>query len=81
MRIEILDEAQVYARELEAQWAIPDFNVRVGISTGLVIIGGDTEAENTIMGTTVSMFTLMLGKAKMSFGRCLLFSSLVPVNP
>jgi class 3 adenylate cyclase len=53
--LQILVEAQVYARELETQWHIPDFNVRVGISTGLIIIGGDSEAENTIMGTTVNL--------------------------
>jgi predicted ATPase/class 3 adenylate cyclase len=53
--LQILAEAKVFAREVEAQWHIPDFNIRVGISTGLVIIGGDTEAENTIMGTTVNL--------------------------
>jgi ABC-type oligopeptide transport system substrate-binding subunit/class 3 adenylate cyclase len=51
--LQILTEAQAYARELEAERGIPNFNVRVGISTGLVIIGGDIEAENTLMGTTV----------------------------
>jgi ABC-type oligopeptide transport system substrate-binding subunit/class 3 adenylate cyclase len=53
--LQILAEAQVLARELEAQWQIPDFNVRVSVCTGLVIIGGDSEAENTIMGTTVNL--------------------------
>jgi ABC-type oligopeptide transport system substrate-binding subunit len=53
--LQILTEAQVYAQEMEAQWQVADFNVRVGISTGLVIIGGDTEAEDTIMGTTVNL--------------------------
>jgi ABC-type oligopeptide transport system substrate-binding subunit/class 3 adenylate cyclase len=53
--LQILAEAHVYAREVKAQWHIPDFNVRVGISTGMVIIGGDSEAENTIMGTTVNL--------------------------
>ncbi|MGW8225989.1 MAG: adenylate/guanylate cyclase domain-containing protein, partial [Anaerolineales bacterium] len=53
--LQILKEAQVYARELEAQWQITNFNVRVGISTGLIIIGGHSEAENTIMGTTVNL--------------------------
>ncbi len=53
--LQILEEARAYARELEAQWHIPDFNVRVGINTGMVIIGGSTEAENTIMGTTVNL--------------------------
>ncbi len=53
--LQILAEAQVYAQELQEQWQIPDFNVRVGISSGLVIIGGDSEAEDTIMGTTVNL--------------------------
>ena len=53
--LQILAEAQVYGRELEEQWHIPEFNVRVGISTGLVMIGGDSEAEDTIMGTTVNL--------------------------
>ncbi|MFC1997448.1 adenylate/guanylate cyclase domain-containing protein, partial [Chloroflexota bacterium] len=35
--LQILSEAQVYAREMEAQWHIPGFNVRVGICTGMVI--------------------------------------------
>ena len=62
--LQILAEAQVYARELEAQWHIPEFNVRVGISTGMVIIGGDTEAENTIMGTTVNLAARLENAAK-----------------
>ena len=62
--LQILDEAQVYAGEVQAQWHIPDFNVRVGISTGLVIIGGDTEAENTIMGTTVNLAARLEKAAK-----------------
>jgi ABC-type oligopeptide transport system substrate-binding subunit/class 3 adenylate cyclase len=53
--LQILSEAQIYAREVETQWHISNFDVRVGISTGLVMIGGDTEAENTIMGTTVNL--------------------------
>jgi ABC-type oligopeptide transport system substrate-binding subunit/class 3 adenylate cyclase len=53
--LNILAEAQVYAREVEEQWHIQDLNVRVGISTGLVFIGGDSEDENTIMGATVNL--------------------------
>jgi predicted ATPase/class 3 adenylate cyclase len=62
--LQILTEAQAYAREVEAQWHILDFNVRVGISTGLVIIGGDSEAENTIMGTTVNLAARLENAAK-----------------
>lgn len=53
--LQILAEAQEYAREVESEWEIQDFYVRVGINTGMVIIGGDSEAENTIMGTTVNL--------------------------
>ena len=62
--LQILDEAQSYAREVEALWHIPDFNIRVGISTGMVIIGGDTEAENTITGTTVNLASRLRNIAK-----------------
>jgi predicted ATPase/class 3 adenylate cyclase len=53
--LQILAEAQDYAREVEAQWQIKGFSVRIGINTGMVIVGGDTEAENTIMGTAVNL--------------------------
>ncbi len=53
--LQILSEAQTIAEQLAEQWDIANFNVRVGISTGLVIIGGDTEVENTIIGTTVNL--------------------------
>jgi predicted ATPase/class 3 adenylate cyclase len=62
--LRILAEAQVYAQEMEAQWHIPDFNVRVGISTGLVIISGDTEAENTLTGSTVNLAARLESAAK-----------------
>ena len=62
--LQILVEVQNYARELEVQWHLPDFNVRLGISTGLVIIGGESEAENTIMGTTVNLAARLENAAK-----------------
>ena len=32
-----------------------DFQVRVGINTGLAALGGMTEAEDTVMGSTVNL--------------------------
>jgi hypothetical protein len=62
--LQILAESQEYARELEERWNVRDFSVRVGINTGLVIIGGDTEAENTIMGTAVNLAARLESAAK-----------------
>jgi class 3 adenylate cyclase/tetratricopeptide (TPR) repeat protein len=49
----ILDAARAYAQDLEASRRIAGFAVRIGISTGLVASGGDTEAEDTVMGLPV----------------------------
>jgi len=51
----ILDIAQELSGELETQWGIHDFQVRVGINTGLAALGGMTEAEDTVMGSTVNL--------------------------
>ncbi len=51
----ILAEAHAFVREAETQWNVTDLNVRVGISTGLLVVGGDTEAENAIMGAAVNL--------------------------
>jgi predicted ATPase/class 3 adenylate cyclase len=51
----MLNVARAYARELEERHSIRGFEVRVGISTGLVATGGDTEAEDTIMGLPVNL--------------------------
>ena len=51
----ILEAAQDLALELEEQWQIQDFQVRIGINTGLVAVGGSTEAEDTLMGSPVNL--------------------------
>lgn len=53
--LEILAVAQSLAQELEAQWGIQGFDVRVGINTGLAALGGYTEAEDTVMGRPVNL--------------------------
>lgn len=51
----ILDVAREFAEELKASRNIQDFQVRVGINTGLAAVGGATEAEDTLMGSEVNL--------------------------
>ncbi|UCE00910.1 MAG: tetratricopeptide repeat protein [Chloroflexota bacterium] len=43
------------AEEMREEWNIPNLQVRVGINTGLVAVGGSTEAGDTHMGSTVNL--------------------------
>jgi class 3 adenylate cyclase/tetratricopeptide (TPR) repeat protein len=51
----ILETAKILAQELESEKGIHNFQVRVGINTGLVALGGMTEAEDTLMGSPVNL--------------------------
>lgn len=51
----ILAAAEEYAREVEETWGIPGFRVRVGINTGLVVIGGQSEGADTLAGRAVNL--------------------------
>jgi predicted ATPase/class 3 adenylate cyclase len=51
----IIETAGVIARELEVEHQLQGFQVRVGINTGLIVAGGVTEAEGTIMGAAVNL--------------------------
>jgi predicted ATPase/class 3 adenylate cyclase len=53
--LKILSLAGEVVRELENQWEIEGFQVRIGINTGLVLLGGETEAEDTLMGSPVNL--------------------------
>ena len=44
----IQNEAMAIAMELETERELSGFKVRVGITTGLVFAGGETEGEDTI---------------------------------
>ena len=48
-------EAALIAEELQSERGITGFQVRVGISTGLVFCGGETEGEETIKGEPVNL--------------------------
>ena len=51
----IIDTARKLTIDLGERWGNQEFQVRVGIHTGLVAVGGVTEAEDTIMGSTVNL--------------------------
>jgi predicted ATPase/class 3 adenylate cyclase len=51
----ILEDAQAYASELQENWQISEFDVRVGVNTGMVAVGGFTESDDTMMGLTVNL--------------------------
>ena len=53
--LEIQQVARAYAAELEEKWQLSGFNVRVGINTGMVAVGGITESDDTVMGLTVNL--------------------------
>jgi predicted ATPase/class 3 adenylate cyclase len=51
----ILETALVLAQDLKKERHLADFQVRVGVNTGLVVAGGTTEAEGTLMGSAVNL--------------------------
>jgi predicted ATPase/class 3 adenylate cyclase len=48
-------EASEIASELESEHDIKEFKVRLGITTGLVFAGGESEGEDTIKGNPVNL--------------------------
>jgi predicted ATPase/class 3 adenylate cyclase len=53
--LKMLAVTQALGQELERAHGIHGFDIRAGISTGLVASGGDTEAEDTIGGLPVNL--------------------------
>lgn len=56
--LEIVAAAESFGRQLEAERGIPGFAVRVGINTGLVVVGevgSDLRVEYTAMGDAVNI--------------------------
>ena len=53
--LKMLKTAGQVAGELDAKHHIPDFRVRVGINTGLIVAGGVTEADGTMMGSAINL--------------------------
>ncbi|MHA2501573.1 MAG: adenylate/guanylate cyclase domain-containing protein [Candidatus Kariarchaeaceae archaeon] len=61
--IGIIKEAERISQELKAKWKLNEFKVRIGINTGLVVTGGVTEAEDTLMGNAVNLAARMESSA------------------
>jgi class 3 adenylate cyclase/tetratricopeptide (TPR) repeat protein len=60
--LDIMAGAKVYARKLEKERGISGFNVRVGINTGLVVVGevgSDLRVEYTAMGNAINVAARM----------------------
>ena len=51
----ILEVAGTYARELAEKRSITNFQMRVGINTGWVATGGETEVDDTVVGPAVNL--------------------------
>lgn len=51
----VIQRSEDIARELEKEWNIHGFKVRMGVNTGLVILGGETEGEDTTKGPAVHL--------------------------
>ena len=55
----LLNDAQIYARQVQAGWGLDGFNIRVGINTGQVILGGGMEADNSAIGMAINLAARM----------------------
>ncbi|MCV2354336.1 AAA family ATPase [Paucibacter sp. B2R-40] len=55
----ILAQANQHAQALQQQHGIAGFNVRVGINTGPVLLGGGVDAEGSIRGSAVNIAARM----------------------
>ncbi len=55
----IVEAAREHAPQVRRQYRVPDFNVRVGVHTGRVLLGGGVDAEGSIRGSTVNVAARM----------------------
>jgi class 3 adenylate cyclase/tetratricopeptide (TPR) repeat protein len=53
--LEILAISKQIASDWEEEHGLAGFQVRVGVNTGLVAAGGETEAQDTVMGRAVNL--------------------------
>lgn len=55
----IVESARHHAPLVRRRHGVPDFNVRVGVHTGRVLLGGGVDAEGSIRGATVNVAARM----------------------
>ncbi|UCE00872.1 MAG: AAA family ATPase, partial [Chloroflexota bacterium] len=53
--LKILEVSKEVAQKIKKEWGIENFQVRIGIDTGLAALGGQTEAEDTVKGNVVNL--------------------------
>ena len=53
--LQICEVALAFGKRLEQERGLAGFNVRVGISTGLVLIGGESEGQDSVKGRPVNL--------------------------
>ena len=57
--LSIIEEARRQAPQVRQAHGIPDFNVRAGINTGTVLLGGGVDADGSIRGAMVNLAARM----------------------
>ena len=55
----VIDEAKLLAPAVRQQHGVQDFDVRAGVHTGTVLLGGGVDAEGSIRGATVNVAARM----------------------
>lgn len=55
----VIEDAQRHAPLVRQRHGVPDFNVRAGVHTGTVLLGGGVDAEGSIRGATVNVAARM----------------------
>ncbi|MEO7854021.1 MAG: tetratricopeptide repeat protein [Rubrivivax sp.] len=55
----IIEAARLLAPQVRRQHGVPDFNVRAGVHTGRVLLGGGVDADGSIRGATVNVAARM----------------------
>jgi class 3 adenylate cyclase len=59
----LLRDCQAYSQEVETKWGVGGFNIRVGIHSGRVLLGGGVEAEKAAMGMPINLAARMESSA------------------
>lgn len=62
--LEILAESRDLAQEIERDWGLSGFAVRVGIATGWILAGGGNEGEDAVVGEPVNLAARMESSAQ-----------------
>ena len=57
--LSIIDEAKLLAPAVRRQHGVQDFDVRAGVHTGTVLLGGGVDADGSIRGATVNVAARM----------------------